>query len=185
MKGKAPRYFILILVENRPGVLARVSDLFCARGFNIDTLSVAETLDPRFSRVTCTTSGEERTVEQIIKHLRRLIEVRRVLHVPLDDPDHVSRELLLVKLRSPRKARGEVLRLAGIFRARVVDITDGNRDPGGDRSASETRCLSVRPETPRDPGGCADRPRGPGPRRSKEAGKGRPPMIRGAWICSA
>jgi|Deesub1362B_J571_1020462.scaffolds.fasta_scaffold09842_2 acetolactate synthase-1/3 small subunit len=129
MRGKArrslPRHFILILVENRPGVLARVSDLFCARGFNIDTLSVAETLDPDFSRVTCTTRGEEETVEQIVKHLRRLIEVRRVLHVPLDDPAYVSRELLLVKLRSPRRVRGEVLRLAEIFRARVVDISDG------------------------------------------------------------
>jgi acetolactate synthase-1/3 small subunit len=121
-KTASARHLISILVENQPGVLARVAALFSGRGYNIDSLSVAETLDPTISRITCATSGSDDVVEQIIKQLRKLIDVLRVVHFPLGGGGFVSREMLLAKVRATEDQRGEVMRVAEIFRARVVDL---------------------------------------------------------------
>jgi len=112
-----------ILVENKPGVLARVAAMFSARGYNIDSLSVAETLDPTVSRITCTTSGSDEIVEQILKQLRKLIDVLRVVHFPLGSAQFVAREMLLIKVHARDHHRAEVMRIAEIFRAKVVDVS--------------------------------------------------------------
>jgi acetolactate synthase-1/3 small subunit len=116
------KYLLSILVENRPGVLARIADMFSARGYNIDSLSVAETLDPTVSRVTCTTTGSEEIVEQIVKQLRKLIDVLRVVHFPLGSRGFVTREMLLVKVEAREHQRSEIMRIAEIFRSKVVDV---------------------------------------------------------------
>jgi acetolactate synthase-1/3 small subunit len=98
-----------------------VADLFSARGYNIESLTVAQTTDTDLSRITCATTGSERTVEQIVKHLQRLIDVLHVVRFPVGSPDFVAREMLLVKLRAGDRERAENLRLADKFEADVVD----------------------------------------------------------------
>jgi len=113
------RHTISVLVENRFGVLARVSGLFSGRGFNIESLSVAETLDPQTSLMTIVTSGDDQIIEQITKQLNKLIDVIKV--VDFMEIEHVEREMILVKVAPKKEDRAEVLRLTEIFRGRVVD----------------------------------------------------------------
>lgn len=117
------RHLISVLVENKPGVLARVAAMFSARGYNIDSLSVGETMDPTMSRITCTTSGDEGIIEQVVKQLRKLIDVIRVVHFPLGSDEFVTREMVLIKVRALDRDRGEVMRIGEIFRAKVVDVS--------------------------------------------------------------
>jgi acetolactate synthase-1/3 small subunit len=115
------RHVISILVENEPGVLSRVSALFSGRGFNIESLNVAETLDPSLSRMTLVTSGNEQIIEQIIKQLNKLVNVVKVMD--LTGSDFVDREMILVRVRAEATSRAEVLRILEIFRGRVVDVS--------------------------------------------------------------
>ena len=115
------RHVISILVENEPGVLSRVSALFSGRGFNIESLNVAESLDPTISRMTLITSGNEQIIEQIIKQLNKLVNVVKVMD--LTGSDFVDREMILVRVRAEATSRAEVLRILEIFRGRVVDVS--------------------------------------------------------------
>ena len=115
------RHTISILVDNEFGVLSRVSGLFSGRGFNIESLCVAETFDPDVSRMTIVTSGSEQIIEQIIKQLHKLINVIKVND--LTGTDHVEREMMLVKVATDANNRAEVLRIADIFRAKIVDVS--------------------------------------------------------------
>ena len=115
------RHIISILVENEPGALSRVVGLFSQRNFNIETLNVAPTEDPSLSRLTVTTIGDDRVIEQITKHLNKLIDVVKL--VDLTEGNHIERELMLVKVKAIGAARDEVKRTADIFRAQVVDVT--------------------------------------------------------------
>ncbi len=114
------RHTISVLVENHFGVLARVSGLFSARGYNIDSLCVAETDDPSISRMTLVVRGDDRVLEQIIKQLNKLVDTIEV--IDLTQEDHVERELVMVKIGANNKVRGEVVEIANIFRAKVIDI---------------------------------------------------------------
>ncbi|MCD8504335.1 MAG: acetolactate synthase small subunit [Burkholderiaceae bacterium] len=116
------KHVISVLMENEPGALSRVVGLFSARGYNIETLSVAPTEDSTLSRLTLTTAGSEAVLEQITKHLNRLIEVVKV--VDLTDGPHIERELMLIKVRAVGKEREEIKRMADIFRGHIVDVTD-------------------------------------------------------------
>ena len=116
------RHILSLLVENESGVLSRVTGLFSARGYNIDSLTVAPTEDSTLSRLTIVTIGSDDVVEQITKQLNKLIEVVKV--VDLNDGKHVERELMLVKVRAVGKDREEVKRTADIFRGRIIDVTD-------------------------------------------------------------
>ena len=116
------KHVISVLMENEPGALSRVVGLFSARGYNIETLSVAPTEDMTLSRLTLTTVGSEAVLEQITKHLNRLIEVVKV--VDLTDGPHIERELMLIKVRAVGKEREEIKRMADIFRGHIVDVTD-------------------------------------------------------------
>ena len=113
------RHTISILVENKFGVLSRVAGLFSGRGYNIESISVGETLDQKISVMTIVTKGEEAIVEQITKQLNKLIDVIKVQD--LFEIDHVEREMVLVKIAPPQQLKAEALRLAEIFRGRVVD----------------------------------------------------------------
>ena len=114
-------HIISVLVENRFGVLARIANLFSARGFNIDSLCVAETLDPTVSRMTIVTHGNEQVIEQINKQLNKLIDVIKVIDFTLED--HVDRELVLVKVDANQETRPAVMEYVNIFRAKVVDVS--------------------------------------------------------------
>jgi len=114
------RHTISVMVENEFGVLSRVSGLFSGRGFNIESLSVAETLDPSVSRMTIVTSGNDQIIEQILKQLNKLISVIKV--VDLTGAETVDRELVLIKVNAEAETKAEVLRLVDIFRAQVVDV---------------------------------------------------------------
>lgn len=114
------RHILSILVENEPGVLSRVAGLFSGRGFNIESLNVAPTLEKNVSHMTITTSGEDKIIEQIIKQLRKLITVIKV--VDLTEMESVDRELVLVKISAEGTKRAEILRIADIFRCKVVDV---------------------------------------------------------------
>lgn len=116
------KHVISILLENEPGALSRVVGLFSARGYNIETLTVAPTEDSSLSRLTIMTNGSDEVIEQITKHLNRLVDVVKV--VDLTEAPLVERELMLIKVRAVGKEREEVSRLADIFRGRVVDVTD-------------------------------------------------------------
>ena len=116
------RHIISILLENEAGALSRVAGLFSARGYNIETLTVAPTEDASMSRMTIVTTGSDDVIEQITKHLNRLIEVVKV--VDLSEGAHIERELMLVKVRATGKERDEMKRMAEIFRGRIIDVTD-------------------------------------------------------------
>ncbi len=115
------RHTISVLVKNEFGVLSRVAGLFSARGFNIESLTVAETLDPKLSRMTIVSEGNDQIIEQILKQLRKLIDVLKVSD--LTGKDFVERELALIKVSAEEKTRAEVLRIVDIFRSKVVDVT--------------------------------------------------------------
>ena len=115
------RHIISILLENEPGALSRVAGLFTARGYNIESLSVAPTEDESASRMTLVTSGSDEIIEQITKQLNKLVDVVKLLDITGDA--HVEREIMLVKVRVAGSAREEVKRIADIFRGRILDAT--------------------------------------------------------------
>ena len=115
------RHVISVLVENKPGVLARVSGMFSGRTFNIHSLTVAPTLDTDYSRMTIVTDGREQIIEQIIKQLRKLINVAKVQD--LTRGDFVDREMVLIRMKATAAKRGEILGINDVFRGKVVDIT--------------------------------------------------------------
>jgi len=115
------RHTISVLVENEFGVLTRVAGLFSGRGFNIESLSVAPTLDATLSRMTIVTSGDERILEQINKQLNKLIDVIKV--IDFTGEEYIEREMALVKVTAEDDTRAEVLRIADIFRGKIVDVT--------------------------------------------------------------
>ncbi len=114
-------HIISVLVENKFGVLARVAGLFSARGYNIESLSVASTLDPTTSMITIVTSGDEQIIEQIIKQLNKVIEVLKV--IDLTEMEFVERETALIKINTKAEHRDEAIRICEIFRAKIVDST--------------------------------------------------------------
>jgi acetolactate synthase-1/3 small subunit len=117
-KGK--RHILSMLVDNQPGVLSRVAGFFSGRGFNIDSLCVSETTDPVISRITLVAMGDMAVLEQIKKQLNKLINVIKVLD--FTDVEYVQRETALLKVRARPEHRAEILRMADIFRSRVVDV---------------------------------------------------------------
>ena len=119
--GDPRKHTISVLVENRFGVLSRVAGLFSARGYNIESLSVGETLDPSVARMTLVVRGDEFVIEQVMKQLHKLIDVIKVND--LTDDSHVERELVLVRVNAEPQHRAEILRVGDIFRAKVVDVT--------------------------------------------------------------
>ena len=115
------KHTISLLVDNEPGVLARVSGLFSGRGFNIESLCVAETLDPSISRITLVTRGDDAVAEQITKQLNKLINVIKV--TDLTATECVEREMALIKVSAKADFRAEILRIVDIFRCKVVDVS--------------------------------------------------------------
>ncbi|MCL2309560.1 MAG: acetolactate synthase small subunit [Proteobacteria bacterium] len=116
------RHILSILLENEAGALSRVAGLFSARGYNIESLTVAITEDATMSRMTITTTGSDDVIEQITKQLNKLVEVVKV--VDLTDGSHIERELMLVKVRASGKDREEMKRMADIFRGNIIDVTE-------------------------------------------------------------
>ena len=114
------RHTISVLVENKFGVLTRIAGLFSGRGYNIDSLNVGPTHDPRFSRMTIVTRGDDATLEQIVKLLNKLINVIEVRD--FRDGEYVDRELALVKVKVNSQSRAEVMQITDIFRAKIVDV---------------------------------------------------------------
>ena len=116
------RHIISLLMENEAGALSRVSGLFSARGYNIESLSVAPTEDQSLSRMTIVTSGSDQIIEQIIKQLNKLIDVVKVLD--LNDGDHIERELVLVKVKANKQYRDEVQQLSNSYGGRIIDSSE-------------------------------------------------------------
>ena len=116
------KHIIAVLIENEAGALSRVVGLFSARGYNIESLTVAPTEDASLSRMTIQTSGSDEVIEQITKHLNRLIEVVKV--VDLTEGPYIERELMMIKVRAVGKEREEIKRTCDIFRGRIIDVTD-------------------------------------------------------------
>jgi acetolactate synthase I/III small subunit len=116
------RHIISILVENEAGALSRIAGLFSARGYNIETLTVAPTEDASMSRMTIVTSGSEDVIEQITKQLNKLIEVVKV--IDLSEAEHIERELMLIKVKAGQAEREDMKRMADIFRGRIIDVSD-------------------------------------------------------------
>ena len=114
------KHVITVLCENRAGVLSHIAGLFSSRGYNIDSLAVGETLDPSVSRMTIVSEADERILEQIIKQLRKLIDVIKVQD--LTGEDFIDRELILIKVEAKPDKRPQVIEIAGIFRAQIVDV---------------------------------------------------------------
>ncbi|MGC8697413.1 MAG: acetolactate synthase small subunit [Halothiobacillus sp.] len=118
------RHIISILMENEAGALSRVAGLFSARGYNIESLCVAPTVDETLSRMTLVTRGDEQIIEQIIKQLNKLIDVVKVQDMA--DAPHIERELMLIKVQALDNSRNEVYRLAEIFRGQIIDVSESS-----------------------------------------------------------
>jgi acetolactate synthase-1/3 small subunit len=116
------RHIISILMENEAGALSRVAGLFSARGYNIESLTVAPTEDPSLSRMTLVTRGTDEIIEQITKQLNKLIDVVKLMD--MTDGPHIEREMMLVKVKAEGEAREELKRVSDIFRGRIIDVTD-------------------------------------------------------------
>jgi acetolactate synthase-1/3 small subunit len=116
------RHIISILMENEAGALSRVAGLFSARGYNIESLTVAPTEDPSLSRMTLVTRGTEEIIEQITKQLNKLIDVVKLMD--MTEGPHIEREMMLVKVLAEGERRNELKRLSDIFRGRIIDVTD-------------------------------------------------------------
>jgi len=114
------KHVLSLLVDNQPGVLSRIAGLFSGRGFNIESLCVAETMDPLVSRITVVTKGNEAILEQIQKQLNKLINVIKV--IDLTNIESVNREMMLIKVTAKTDHRAEILRIVDIFRCKVVDV---------------------------------------------------------------
>jgi len=117
------KHTISVIVENKPGVLSRVSGLFARRGFNIESLAVGITEDPDISRITIVAEGDERDLEQIIKQLYKLIDTLKVFDLPYEKS--VERELALIKVSANEKTRVEITQIVDVFKAKIVDVTEG------------------------------------------------------------
>jgi acetolactate synthase-1/3 small subunit len=139
------KHTIAVLVENKFGVLSRVAGLFSARGYNIESMSVGETLDATVSRMTLVVRGDEFVIEQVVKQLHKLIDVIKV--TDLTQEDHVERELVLVRVNAEPQHRAEILRTADIFRAKVVDVTPSTftLEVTGDESKLDAIVELLRP----------------------------------------
>ncbi len=122
MNNNNNRHLISILMENEAGALSRVANLFSARGYNIESLTVAPTDDPTLSRLTLVTYGNEQIIEQIVKQLNKLIDVVKL--IDLSETEAIERELMLVKTKASGELRAEMKRLADIFGGHVLDVTD-------------------------------------------------------------
>ena len=116
------RHIISILMENEAGALSRVAGLFSARGYNIESLTVAPTEDPSLSRMTVVTRGTDEIIEQITKQLNKLIDVVKLMD--MTDGPHIEREMMLVKVKAEGEGREELKRVSDIFRGRIIDVTD-------------------------------------------------------------
>lgn len=114
------KHTISVLVENKPGVLARIAGLFSARGFNIESLAVGETEDPSISRMTIIVEGDERILEQVSKQLNKLIDVIKL--TDFTNEDFINRDLILIKVNADGTKRAEIIQLVDIFRAKIVDV---------------------------------------------------------------
>ncbi len=125
LNGQSPHpeklHPIAAIVRNESGVLARIAGLFARRGFNIDSLAVGETEDPRYSRMTIVVRGDDKVLEQVVKQLNRLIDVIRI--TDFVETPHVERELALVKVHAPPGKRSEIIELVEVFRAKIVDVS--------------------------------------------------------------
>ncbi len=115
------RHIISILIENESGALSRVAGLFSARGYNIESLTVAATEDPSLSRMTLVTRGSDEVIEQITKQLNKLIDVVRL--IDLAESSHIERELMMVKIKATGELRDEIRSIANIFRGKIIDVT--------------------------------------------------------------
>ncbi|WP_027358482.1 acetolactate synthase small subunit [Desulforegula conservatrix] len=133
------KHILSILVDNEPGVLSRIAGLFSGRGYNIESLSVAETNDPKVSRVTMVTTGVAQIIEQIKKQLHKLVNVITVHD--LTGKAYVHRELVLVKVYTRPETRGEILRIADVFRAKIVDV--GNEHYTVEVTGSEDKISAI------------------------------------------
>ena len=118
------RHIISVLMENEAGALSRVAGLFSARGYNIESLSVAPTEDPSLSRMTLVTTGNDNEVEQITKQLNKLVDVVKL--VDLSEGEHIEREMMLIKVRAEKAMRDEMKRLSEIFRGKIIDVTENS-----------------------------------------------------------
>lgn len=117
------RHIVSLLMENEAGALSRVAGLFSARGYNIESLTVAPTEDPSLSRMTIVTSGSEEIIEQIFKQLNKLVDIVKLADI--SEGNHIERELMMVKVSTPSdQERAELKRMADIFRGRILDVTD-------------------------------------------------------------
>ena len=139
------KHIIAVLIENEAGALSRVVGLFSARGYNIESLTVSVTENPEISRMTIETTGNEDVIEQITKHLNRLIEVVKV--VDLTEGSYIERELMMVKVRAVGKEREEMKRMADIFRGRIIDVTDKSYtiELTGDQSKNDAFLRAIDP----------------------------------------
>ena len=131
------RHILSVLVENEPGVLSRIAGLFSGRGFNIESLNVAPTLEEGVSHMTIATHGDEQIIEQIIKQLRKLVTVIKV--VDIEGSSSVEREMMFLKVQAEDSKRSEILRIVEIFRCKVVDVslTELTLEATGDREKLE------------------------------------------------
>ena len=118
------KHTLSVLVENKPGVLTRISGLFYRRGFNIDSLAVGPTDDPNLSRMTIVVDAETHSLEQVTKQLHKLINVIKISD--LDPSESVQRELILIKVNAPSAKRAEIIEIADIFRANIIDVAQNS-----------------------------------------------------------
>ncbi len=118
------RHILSLLMENEAGALSRVAGLFSARAFNIESLTVAPTEDPKVSRMTLVTSGSDAIIEQIMKQVNKLVDVVKV--VDLNESRHIERELMLIKVAAKKTDRAEIKRMVDVFRGRIIDVTENS-----------------------------------------------------------
>jgi acetolactate synthase-1/3 small subunit len=139
------KHTISVLVENKFGVLARVASMFSAKGYNIESLSVGETIDPEVSRMTIVVAGDDTILEQIIKQLRRLIDVIKV--IDLTQVNFIDREMVLIKVRAEQTARSEIINIVDIFRGKIVDVSPKSYtvEVTGDRGKIEAMISLLEP----------------------------------------
>ncbi|MCL5943090.1 MAG: acetolactate synthase small subunit [Actinobacteria bacterium] len=139
------KHTLSVLVENKPGVLTRIAGLFARRGFNIDSLAVGETEDPKLSRMTITVDGQDQSIEQVTKQLHKLINVIKI--TDLDPSVSVDRELILVKVKADAASRSEIMQIVEIFRGKIVDVSRTTLiiEATGDRAKLEAMLELFRP----------------------------------------
>lgn len=139
------RHTLSVLVENRAGVLTRVAGLFSRRGYNIESLAVGTTEDPKISRMTIVVEGDDYVIEQVTKQLYKLIEVIKISKI--SEEDYVSRELVLIKVSADAAQRSEIIQIADIFRARIVDVGQKSLiiEATGDQTKIDAIKTSLKP----------------------------------------